>query len=154
MLNYFTCSKSIQRGMQLHTAVTEIIDQTDESITFSYYIITTSKKSVNYGGGNIFKLVFLYNDSGKNFYKIQLFCINKIQKTEFFNIYDKKKKEDFKDSYDLQKKIIENIIKMEKIEGMKIKEFHIRDDFLEREIKDINFLTLFKDKDSKRLITP
>jgi hypothetical protein len=86
-------------------------------------------------------------NSGKIFYTIPLLCIDRVPKTEFMNIFKIKKKDDFKDNTDLQKRLVENIIKMEKTEGIKIKQFHIRDDFLEKEIKDINFSKLFKDKD-------
>jgi hypothetical protein len=113
------------------------------------YNIAFCKNIVNYGGNNKFEPVLLFNDlnSGKIFYTIPLLCIDRVPKTEFMNIFKIKKKEDFKDNTDLQKRLVENIIKMEKTEGIKIKQFHIRDDFFEKEIKDINFSKLFKDKD-------
>ena len=151
MRDYLICTTSIQRAVKSHTVVTEVIDQTEDSITFSYYVITTQKKIVNYGGGNKFKPLLLYNDieSGKNFFTIPLLLIDRVPKTEFEYLFLLKKEEDYRDNYELQKKLVNNIMKLEKDEKILFKQLHVKDDFLEKDMRNINFSTLFKNKDPK-----
>ena len=48
------------RVSYVHTVVLEIINKNDMYVEVYYYTITTSTKTVDYGGVNKFKTLFLY----------------------------------------------------------------------------------------------
>jgi hypothetical protein len=155
MLNYNIFLATIQRGVTQHTAVTEILNQTDESITFSYYIITTKPTEVNFGGDNKFKPLYLCKDliAGKSFYTIPVIFIDRLPKTDFNNIFECKDLNNFKDGYDRRRNFVDSIRELEKNKKIEFKEIHIRNDFFDKPIVDIDFNKLFKNKSENNLLT-
>jgi hypothetical protein len=110
VLNYTNFLATIQRGVTQHTVVTKIISQTNESITFGYYIITTKPKEVNFRGINKFKSLYLCNDliAGKFFYTIPVMFIDTFPKKDFDNIFEYKDLSEFKDGISIIEYEIKN----------------------------------------------
>jgi hypothetical protein len=154
MLNYTNFLATIQRGVTQHTVVTEIINQTNESITFGYYIITTKPKEVNFGGINKFKPLYLCKDliAGKSFYTIPVMFIDTLPKEDFDNIFEYKDLSKFKDGYDRRRNFVDSIRELERNKEIEFKEIHIKNDFFDKKIADIDFNTLFKNKSDSNIL--
>lgn len=88
-----------------HSMIIDIIEESDESVTIIYHVITTKKKIVDCGGSNEFEPIYLCsNEKEKNFYTIPLTYKQKLTKNDYNN-YFITKQEHLKDTIDFQRKL-------------------------------------------------
>jgi hypothetical protein len=128
--------------------VLDIINQDDINVKFMYHVITTQDKIVDYGGVNKYKPIFLCKDEvkNKNFYTIPLTYLRTLTREEFVNIFKYKEKSEFKDSLELQKKITESLIKIEKEHGA-FRQLDINKECLNMDVRKIDPKEMFPKKE-------
>ena len=154
MLNYMSTVASIQRGLKQHTVVTNELGRTKETVTFSYYVLTTSSKRVNHGG-NVLSPIFLARDvnKSKNFYVLPLLCIDTIPIEDYNEMFLIKDKSGFIDNYEFQQLLVDKLIELENNKDVIIYELHLKNDFFEKNITDINFSNFLRIRDPKNRTT-
>jgi hypothetical protein len=152
MLNYTILLTAIQRGVKYHTAVINIVEETPETVTFSYYPITTNAKSVNFGDGRVYNTILLYTSpEGKNFFIVPVLFVDKMPKTDYVKIFVNEDKQLLKDTYELRENLVNNIRKVEKTEV--VYELDVRQVY-ETPIRELNISTVIKIKDPNKVTTP